>query len=464
MTIHKRTLLSTSLLLLLTGCAQNIPGYDKAVADIKSGKDKPQTPGRYSQSMNSAKVNDGWVRTFKDRKLDRLVDEAQRNNPNLKIAASRVERAEALTRLTESNLMPTVNMRGYYRDNNAEGAQEIAFGGFGVSWEPDVWGRVGNLVAADRELTVAEMADYDFARQSLAANTAKAWFLYNTNSRIYSFTKKIITLQERTLKILEAREKIGQGNKRDVHLTKALVAAANDAASAALSAKERSQRALEVLVGRYPSGTLTTGKLHKILPRVPNGLPSQLLERRPDLIAAEQRVAAAFHEKASADLLHLPNIQLKLRLGPNSLNDAISSLAGGILAPVYTGGAIEAQVAVANAEQKAAIARYAKTALRAFQEVENALAEEKHLTARYKATKVMVKEYKTAYDMTVEKYRIGESTVLDILIIQGKWISAEIQKMQVVKRLLVNRVNLYLALGGGFDAKRMPYTTQKKGK
>jgi len=264
--------------------------------------------------------------------------------------------------------------------------------------------------------------------------------------------------------LLEAREKIGQGNKRDVHLSKALVASAKDSASAALSAKERSQRALEVLVGRYPSGKLSAGKLDTVLPRVPNGLPAQLLERRPDLIAAEQRVAAAFHQKASADLLHMPNIRLNLGLGPNSLNDAITSLAGGIFAPVYTGGAIEAQVAVANAEQKAAIAQYAKTALRAFQEVENALAEEKHLAARYKATEEMVKEYKTAYTMTVEKYRIGQSTVLDILIIQGKWISAEIQKLQVTKRRLINRVNLYLALGGSFDAKRMRYTADKKEK
>ena len=453
-----------ALLLLLSGCAQNIPGYDKAVADIKAGEDRPQTPSKYSQSISSAKVEDNWIRTFHDKKLDRLVDEAQRNNPNLKIAASRVERAEALTQLTESNLLPTVNMRGYYRDNNAEGAQEIAFGGFGVSWEPDVWGRVGNLVSADRELTAAQRADYAFARQSLAANTARAWFLLNTNSRIYSFSKKIITLQEKTMKILEAREKIGQGNKRDVHLTRALVAAAKDSASAALSAKERSQRALEVLVGRYPSGTLSTGKLNAVLPPVPNGMPAQLLERRPDLIAAEQRVAAAFHQKTSADLLHLPNVRLTLGLGPNSINDAITSLAGGILAPVYTGGAIEAQVAMANAEQKAAIAQYAKTALKAFQEVENALADEKHLAARYNSTSIMVKEYKTAYKMTVEKYRIGQSTVLDILIVQGKWIAAEIQKLQVIKRRLINRVNLHLALGGSFDTKHADYRLKKKAK
>jgi NodT family efflux transporter outer membrane factor (OMF) lipoprotein len=447
----KRVALSGTLLLLLAGCAQNILTHDEAVASIKNGTDNTKVPGHFSRSTNSTKVRDDWIKTFHDPKLNRLVKEAQKNNPNLKIAASRVERAVALTKLSESELKPTINLSGYYRDNNAEGSNEIAFGGLGVSWEPDVWGRVQNVVAAQQELTAAQMADYNFARQSLAAMTAKAWFLLNADSQIYKFTKEIVKIQERGLKILTAREEIGQGNKRDVHLSRAMVAAAKDSSRASLSSKERSQRALEVLIGRYPAGKLQSGGLDRVPPRIPTGLPAQILERRPDLIAAEERVAAAFHQKASADLLHLPSIRLKLGVGPNSINDAITSLSSGIFAPLYTGGAIEAEVAVANAEQKAAIADYAKTALRAFQEVENALAAEEHLAARLNYVETMVKEYKTAYDMTKEKYRIGESTILDILIIQGKWIKAEILKLQVIKRRLVNRVNLHLALGGSFD-------------
>ena len=341
-------------------------------------------------------------------------------------------------------------MTGYYRENNAEGASKIGFGGFGISWEPDVWGRVANETRAQEALTAAQAADFNFARQSLAANTAKAWFLLNTNAKIYDFSREVVRLQNKGLKILDAREKIGQGNKRDVHVSRALVADAEESARASLAAKERAQRALEVLVGRYPSANIHAGSLDKVPPRIPNGLPSQLLERRPDLIAAQERVAAAFHQKTATELLHLPNVNLRLSLGPNSINDAISSLAGGVLAPVYTGGAIEAQVAVATADQKAAIANYALTALRAFKEVENALAAEKHLSARLGHVETMVKEYHTAYKMTVETYRIGESSVLDILLIQSKWIAAEMQRMQVMKQRLINRVNLHLALGGSF--------------
>ncbi len=445
-----RILLSGSLLFLLTGCAQNVLTHEEATASIKNVSETTSVPGHFKNTTSSAKVQDGWIRTFRDAELNSLVSEAQKNNPNLKVAAFRVERAAALTKLTESELKPTVGISGYYKDNNAEGADEIAFGGFGVSWEPDVWGRVGNAVAAQEELTAAQMADYNFARQSLAASTAKAWFLLNANDRIYKFSKEIVILQQKGLEILDARERIGQGNKRDVHVSNALVATAKDSARVALTARERSQRALEVLVGRYPSGKLQARSLDRVPPHVPTGLPAQILERRPDLIAAEQRVAAAFHQKASADLLHLPNINLNLGVGPNSINDAITTLTAGLFAPLYTGGAIESQVEIANAEQKASIAAYAKTALDAFQEVENALASEKHLAARLTYVKIAVNEYKIAYEMTVEKYRIGESSVLDILITQGQWIEAEIVKIDIIKKRLINRVNLHLALGGSF--------------
>jgi len=374
----KRILLSGSLAILLSGCAHNIVTHEEASKSIKDEKVIPTLPGAYKRSINTAKIQDGWIQTFHDSKLNALVKEAQENNPNLKIAAAKVERATALTKLTESELKPSIGASAYYHDNNAEGAKEITFGGLGISWEPDVWGRVGNAVAAQEELTAAQMVDYNFARQSLAANTAKAWFLLNANAKIYEFSKEIVTLQQRGLKILDARERIGQGNKRDVHISKALVAEAKEATRTALTAKERSQRALEVLVGRYPSGKLQARSLDRVPSRIPNGLPSQLLERRPDLIAAQERVAAAFHQKVSTELLHLPRINLKLGVGP------------------------------------AAIAAYAKTALNAFQEVENTLAAEKHLSVRLNYVSTMVKEYKAAYDMTVERYRIGDSSVLDI--------------------------------------------------
>jgi len=458
----KKIILCSTLALFFTGCAQNVPTHKDAVASLKDGTPVTKTRSTFASYHLHGEVRDNWLKTFRDSKLNRLVKEGEQNNPDLKVAAARVERAIALTNLTHSGLMPTVDMGGFYHENNDAGANEISWGGFSVSWEPDVWGRVSNLVAADEAYTRSQMADLEFARQSLAAQIAIDWFELNANSRIYSFNEEIVKVQKKGLFVLTEREKIGQGNKRDVHLSKALVAAAEDSARASLSAKERSQRALEVLIGRYPEAKINPTKLTRNLPKVPSGLPAQILERRPDLIAAQERVAAAFYHEKSAKLLKMPNVRLKLGIGPNSINDAVSSLTAGIFAPLYTGGAIEAQIATATAEQKEAIAAYAATALRALQEVENALASEKHLARRYSYVSTMVKEYKTAYDMTIEKYRIGESTILDILIIQGKWIKAEIAKMSIAKQRLINRVRLYLALGGSFDTHRADLTIKKR--
>ena len=451
----KKVILYSTLALFFTGCAQNVPTHDDAVAKVTNGKDSPKIISQFASPHTQGIVRDDWIRTFHDRKLDRLVREGEKDNPNIRIAAARVERAIALTNLTSASLMPTVDIGGFYHENNDAGSREISWGGFAASWEPDVWGRVSNLVAADKAFTHSQLADLEYARQSLAAQIAINWFDLNANSRIYEFNKEIVKIQKKGLFVLTKREEIGKGNKRDVHLSNALLASAQDAARASLDAKERSQRALEVLIGRYPAAKIDPAKLTRSLPKIPAGLPAQILERRPDIMAAQERVAAAFYQEKSAKLLKMPNVRLKLGIGPNSINDAITSLTAGLFAPLYTGGAIEAQVATATAEQKEAIAAYADTALRALHEVENALASEKHLAARYTYVSTMVKEYKTAYNMTIETYRIGESTILDILIIQGKWIKAEIIKMTIAKQRLVNRVKLYLALGGSFDTHRV---------
>jgi NodT family efflux transporter outer membrane factor (OMF) lipoprotein len=435
-------------LLFFGGCANLVAPKSRALADINNTIDIPKN---YSTKISSKNIDDNWIKSFRDPTLNSLVKEALKNNQNLKVAATRVQRAIALTDLSQSELQPTIGASAFYRDNNSEGANEISFGGASVSWEPDIWGRVANSVASQEEKYRATLADYKYTQQSLAANTAKAWFLLNANSEIYEFTKEIVKLQEKGLKILDAREKIGQGNKRDVHISNALVASAKEKAQAALTAKQRAQRALEVLLGRYPSAKLKAKKLYALPPSIPASLPAKLLERRPDLIAAQSRVAAAFYQKESAKLLHMPNIRLKLGVGPNSINDAITSLSSGIFAPLYTGGAIEAQIAVATADQKSAVASYANRALKAFQEVENALSAEKILRKRYEYLKTTEKEYNIAYKMTVERYRIGESSVLDIIIVQGQWIAAEIARVQVAKKLLINRINLHLALGGSFE-------------
>ncbi len=146
--MKNKIMISTVLLLLLTGCADQVPTLADAVSSIKSGDENIKSPKHYANKTSSQKVDDGWIRKFRDPTLNSLVAEAQKNNFDLKAAKYRVARSEALTRLAGSQLKPTVGLGVMYNDEHYSNADNITIGGLVASWEPDVWGRVQNVVAS----------------------------------------------------------------------------------------------------------------------------------------------------------------------------------------------------------------------------------------------------------------------------------------------------------------------------
>jgi NodT family efflux transporter outer membrane factor (OMF) lipoprotein len=442
---------SGALVLMLGGCVHNVVPSSELVKETR--KLGTQPPKRFQSSYTGGKVRDGWLRSFRDPTLNRLVAEAQRNNPDIQLAAARVEKAAALMNLTASGLYPTLGVSGTHYQRNytyKNGDHYKTTGVFTIGWEPDIWGRVSNLTVADAELTVAQLADYEWARQSLSATTAKAWFLLGADKMIADFARQVVTIQKKAEEVLQKRAKIGQGNMRDVHMIRGMLAEAQDTLQSALAAKDRDTRALETLIGRYPGNRIKAYALRGVTGRVPTGVPLGLLNRRPDIIAAQYRVASAFHKTEAAKLLRLPTLDLSLQLGYETLEERLAKLFAGLFMPLFDGGNIQAQIDAATADQKAAIAAYRKAVLNAYREVETALSRERYLARRYAYLNTMVREYKTAYEMTDKNYKIGQGTILDVLQAQSKWINARILRTQVMKERLVNRVNLHLALGGSF--------------
>jgi len=440
-------------LFLLSGCAGQVATHDEAVGKIKSGeKVEKLVADGWSAAESGGIVDDGWLRSFKDPELLVLVDEAEQNNFGLKISEARVEQAAALAAQAGAALKPTVGLSGGYSDRSNSNLGEIYGGGLKVSWEADVWGRIRSGVAGAEEAASASRADYEFARQSLAAATATSWFVAVGSKILTDYAQEVVGLLQETVTIVEKKESVGQVTMKDVHLARAEMAAAEDAARQALSARQNAQRSLELLLGRYPAAKIeTTTELVAVPPPVAAGIPSQVLERRPDLVAAERRVAAAFYKQAEAELLHLPSFSFSVGLGINNLTDAISSLAAGIFAPLYTGGAIEAEVARATAVQKEAIAAYAQVALQAFKEVETALANEEHLQKREEYLRTVVAENLQAYEIMQKQFEVGMIDLLDVLTVQSKWVQARIALTDVSTMRLLNRVQLHLALGGSFE-------------
>jgi outer membrane protein TolC len=214
-----------------------------------------------------------------------------------------------------------------------------------------------------------------------------------------------------------------------------------------------------VLLGRYPAAELgAPAQFVNLAETVPAGLPSDLLERRPDVIAAQKRISAAFSRVKEAQMARLPKITLS-GSGSDLTSDLfvlqdrdnpVWSAGGSVLAPLFTGGALKGQVEVRTAEQKQAIAQYVQTALKAFADVENALSNEQALQERETILASAVSDAKRALELSETRYRVGAGDLRSVEQQQLTYRQARMTLLRVQSERRVQRVNLHLALGGDF--------------
>ncbi len=445
------TLCGLSLMAVINGCSTDT----KPRPVLHPLPANHTVPDRYASAKctNVQQTKHAWLRSFHDKTLEHIVYETLRHNPDLHIAAERVAQSEAILRLGLSESIPKLNLQGNYTQRSWEAQGKHGRGNIvlALNWEPDIWGKISDANARDKAALVSNVFYYEWARQSLAATAAKLWYTVSADKMTYRFASDIVALQKEAQRILRKRAEIGSGNERDVHMINAMLAEARDLKISLLSRKERDTRALETLMGRYPANKLKARNLPAVPKAIPHGVPLDLLNNRPDVIAAQLEVAAAFHNRDAVSKLRLPSITLGAQAGVDVLQDTMAKLIGGLFMPIFDAGAIQAKIDAATAEQRAAIARYQKTVLEAYKEVENALALERQLAARYRYISAMVREYKQAYEMTKANYDIGQGSYIDVLTVQSKWIDARIRQLDIHKQRLVNRINLHLALGESFE-------------
>jgi outer membrane protein TolC len=221
-----------------------------------------------------------------------------------------------------------------------------------------------------------------------------------------------------------------------------------------------------VLIGRYPAAELQVAEAFAPLPPpVASGLPSSLLERRPDIVAAEHQVVAAFRTQQAAKLALLPEFSFNLEGG--RLSDPLLSVLGlnpwlihsavGMLVPIYQGGALRAQIKIATAQQEQSIAYFGGVALRSFEEVEVALTNEQLLAERLSHTQDAVSDYTESVRVAKLRYTAGSMDLLSVLQLQEGQIQSQAALIKLRNAQLANRINLHLALGGSFDSS--PATT-----
>jgi NodT family efflux transporter outer membrane factor (OMF) lipoprotein len=452
-----RTALPLSVALLVAGCALAPPPEREALR--KDALPNTAVPAHYTAGGSSAAVQYDWIREFRDPELEALVAEAVAYNADLRVAQARVEQAAAYIKASGGTLYPQVNLlaRGGGKMSDSSGLSGV---GIFANWELDLWGRVRAGEAFAQRQSEAAQLDAEYARQSIAALVAKGWFLA-TEARMQKAQATAMRVSsEQLLSLAQDRLRVGRGDEYDVTIAQANVAGLRDTERSLEAAYQQALRALETLVGRYPAAAVAVPPRLASWPGdVPVGLPSELMERRPDVVAAERRVAGAFYRVEEAKAARLPQIKLTASITSISSelfvlqnhNNPVISLGASLLQPIFLGYQLQAQVEVRNAEQKQAIAEYARVSTRAFTEVEDALSNGFALAEREPILAVAVRENTRGLDLAGVRYRVGSGDLRGVAQQQLVLYSAQVSLLRVQAERLVQRVNLHLALGGSFD-------------
>ena len=459
--------------LLAGGCA-SAPPVEHPALDIA-------LPENWTaRELPDGQLDVTWWDDFGDGGLATAVDIALSQNYDLRAAAARLEQAAADARAADGDLQPTVqgtfngsrrkqNFVGFPIPGGEDRVLSTVSTNYGisldVSWEIDLWGRLRNTARAALADLQASAADLRGAQLSIAGQTTKAWFAIAEAQQQVDLSLE--TVQSFRSAAEQVRDRFEAGIRPALDLRLALLNLSN--AEAQLQQRRQqfdgATRQLELLLGQYADGMFETpAGLPQITPSVPAGVPADLVARRPDLVAAERELTAFLVRADVARTDLLPRLSLTGATGTatNGLRSLIDgdfgvwSLLGNVVAPLWQGGRLRAQVDRADARAAEALASYANTALTAYAEVETALAAEEFLVERERHLAESTLQARAAERLAEERYRAGLETYITVLDSQRSAVSAEAELIAARRVRLENRVDLYLALGGGFEELEAP--------
>ncbi|WP_295458770.1 efflux transporter outer membrane subunit [uncultured Thiodictyon sp.] len=456
--LRPRLLALMALTALVSGCMFG-PDYARPRVD---------TPATYRFALRDAQntANTQWWRQFNDPILDDLIIQSLGANWNVKIAAANVEAAAAVLTQARAPLYPQLNYNG-----QGARAQTAAIGALpasardnfqllaGASWEIDLWGRIRRQTEAAR----AQLLGTEEARRgvvlSLVGAVANGYIQLRGLDAQLAMSKQTQAAYGESLRLIEYQFKYGQVSE----MTVAQARSQYETASAQIPLLERSiaqtENGLSTLLGRNP-GPIARGHTLETLvpPSVPTGVPSDLLERRPDVLQAEQQLIAANAQIGAARALYFPTISLTGALGTNSsqLSGLFTgpartwSYAGAFAGPLFTAGSISGQVAQTEAQQRAALGNYQQVIQGAFADVSNALVAREKLNEEVLALQRLVKALGDYSRLAKLQYAGGYAPYSTVLQADQQLFPAELNLAATRASALSAVVSIYQAMGGGW--------------
>jgi len=430
---------------------------------------EPELPAEFSLPGRGDSLPGDWWESFGDPELSRLVAESFSANLDLRQIEARLRRARAAATLAGADLYPRVNLDlegGATRSRTDTGATRVTTtaerytAALAASYELDLWGRVSSIARSAEADTTAAAWDVDAARVSLAAEIADLWLSAVELKERRSLVEGQLETNLTYLELVRLRQLKGLSSALAVFQQEQIVAATETLLPQLQADLETTLHSLAVLVGRPPLTDLglSLEALPDLAPRPALGLPSELLERRPDIQAAQARLEAADWQVSAARANRLPSLSLTGSAGYDSadfsrlFDNWFAGFVAGLVTPLIDGGSRSAEVARTEAISDENLAAYRETILTALKEVEDALVREDRQNEYIGSLDKQLQAARNAFAEAMLRYRKGDIEYLDVLASLGSVQELERKSLAARRDVLLYRVSLYRALGGGWES------------
>jgi NodT family efflux transporter outer membrane factor (OMF) lipoprotein len=478
--MRRRATFIGAVALLLAGCRVG-PRYTKPSVPVAPA-DKGQLPSEFKEASgwkpaqpSVGTIQAEWWKIFGISELNELEEQINVSNQTLRAAEARFRQARAFIRLNRSNLYPTVAPSSVISSNRLSANRTPrtsvagAYGDFtlpvDLSYEVDAWGRVGRSIAAAREEAQATAADLETIRLSLHAELAIDYFELRSLDAQKRLLDETLVAYQKALELTQNRFKGGLSSGAEVAQARTQLETTRAQDIEVGVERAQFEHAIAVLTGSTPERSgLPVSPLSGSPPEVPTGVPSQLLERRPDIASAERRVAEANEQIGMARAAFFPALLITATGGfeggsmVNWFNWPSRFWAAGptALQTIFDAGRRRAASESAVANYDATVANYRESALTAFQEVEDSLASLRILAQEAEAQHVAVQAAQHSLDLSLNRYKGGLVTYLEVVSTQSIALQNERTEVDLLRRRMDASVLLIKALGGGWDVSKLP--------
>jgi len=462
--------------LTLAGCTVG-PDYKRPSTDL---------PAAWPVSAAEAPISARWWTLYADPQLNLMVEEALAHNSDLRLAAARVDEARAGLTITRADSLPSVTAGAGAARNRISERSGTFFPGIpteyndytvslSASWEIDFWGRYRRATEAAKAELLASASARDAVQLSLISDVVRSYFVLRALDAQVDITRRTIATRHESLDLQRMRYDAGEASQLDYRQVQAQTAAAEALLPVLEEQQAQQENALSVLLGRSPRAIMESGiqrgnalEALTLPPAVPAGLPSELLQRRPDIYQAEQRLIASNARIGVARAAYYPSVSLTALFGfeCETLSNLVSGPArvwqfsAGAAQTVFDAGRTGAQVDAASARREQDVATYQSTVQNAFREVKDALVASRKSAERLTAEQTRVVALREALKLAKLRYLNGESSLLDALDAERGLLTAELDQVAAQRDRLAATSDLFKALGGGWDQTSTPLAAQ----